>query len=125
MSGVVFFNSLCSTYRVASVAVRGPVDVVNPAPVVINDHLARLLSAATGSALLPSKRRVGLGGLRANLLGIGSRHQSGEKKGALIHASHERTEMNGSLFWSSGRQILIEGKLKGPGWSLYIMLVSI
>jgi hypothetical protein len=67
---------------------------------------------------------VGLGGLRADLLGIGSRHQGGEKKGALIHAQHKRSEMNGSLFWSSGRQMMIEGKRKGPGWSLYIMLDS-
>jgi hypothetical protein len=90
MSGAVPFNGLWSTYRVTSIAVGGAIGRVNPTPIVINDHGARLLSAATGSALVPGKTWVSLLSLRANLLGTCSRHQGREKEGTLIHASQRK-----------------------------------
>lgn len=59
---------------------------MKPTPIGVNHDRARFTGAATaGSACFPGEGGVCLGSEGANLLGLNSSHNGGEKKSALVH----------------------------------------
>ena len=83
--------------RVAGVAVRVAVFVVDPAPVGVDGDLAVYVGAgAAGAALLPGHLGMGLGRLLAHLLGGSRAHEGGEREDV---GAHFGQSLNGEWLW--------------------------
>lgn len=109
------------TYRVASVAVGGAINGVNPAPIGIHNDSSILVRATRRGAFLPGQRWMAFRLLCADLLGCSPCHQGREKECALIHICEIRTlGMNDCrlvlnfvfALLRTGLQLLNENKIK-------------